>query len=435
MRLIRLLKNDLAKESKQWVDEHIISEAQAEQICARYNADYHQAKSHSFAYNVLVGLAYLFIGLALITLLSANWEEIPRALRMACLIILTVGTHLLALKKYLANALSSATGLFLLANLFYGASIILIAQIYHLGEHMPDGVFWWALGCLPFGVLLNSTWLTLQALILSLIWFFLETGFGFYPTLFPIFIAASIYVLYRGQQSILLFLMTIFSIGCWIEFSLALLWSDHGYLDFHIEHVAISVSMFIFTYLLSIYLNIHHSVKAQDYGAVLAIWSLRFGLIVMLIMSFEDSWKELISEDWQHQANALIVIAIFTIATLYLAYITQKVITSACILVFYLCTLVIVMTTSNVLYAQHLAILYNVMLIIAGIWLIILGIQRGISHYYFLGITTILVTAFIRYIDLIGDYIGGAILFMVFAVLLLGTAKYWKHKKAGEALS
>ena len=35
------------------------------------------------------------------------------------------------------------TGLFFLGNLFYGASIILVAQIYHLGEHMPDGVFWW----------------------------------------------------------------------------------------------------------------------------------------------------------------------------------------------------------------------------------------------------------------------------------------------------
>ena len=39
-----------------------------------------------------------------------------------------------------------ATGLFFLGNIFYGASIILIAQIYHLGEYMPDGVFWWDTG-------------------------------------------------------------------------------------------------------------------------------------------------------------------------------------------------------------------------------------------------------------------------------------------------
>lgn len=67
------------------------------------------------------------------------------------------------------------------------------------------------------------------------------------------------------------------------------------------------------------------------------------------------------------------------------------------------------------------------MLIAVGIWLIIRGIHSGISHYFFLGVTAILLTAFMRYIDLIGDYIGGAVLFMVFAVLLLGAAKYWKR--------
>lgn len=434
MRLIRLLKNDLAKESKQWVDEQIISEVQAEQICLRYGANYHQAKNHSFAYNLLVGLAYLFIGLALITLLGANWEEIPRGLRMASLLILTLGTHALALQKYRANSLSSSIGLFLLGNFFYGASIILIAQIYHLGEHMPDGVFWWALACLPIGVLLSSIWITLQALLVAIIWFFLEVNLGFFPSLFPLFILAAVYVLYRGPQSILLFLVTIFSIACWLEYSLAWLWNDLNYFDFHIEHIAVSISMFILAYLFSHYLALQNSVKAKDYGAVLAIWSLRFGLIVMLIMSFEDAWKELIREDWNHHFIALVIIAIFSMATLYLAYITKKVIVTSCILVFFFSTLIMVINTNNILYSQHLAILYNVMLISTGIYLIILGIQRGISHYYFVGVITILITAFVRYFDLIGDYIGGAILFMVFAGLLLGTAKYWKLKQLSEPL-
>jgi hypothetical protein len=32
----------------------------------------------------------------------------------------------------------------------------------------------------------------------------------------------------------------------------------------------------------------------------------------------------------------------------------------------------------------------------------------------------------LRYIDLVGDYIGAAILFAVFAVILLVSARYWK---------
>ena len=40
--------------------------------------------------------------------------------------------------------------------------------------------------------------------------------------------------------------------------------------------------------------------------------------------------------------------------------------------------------------------------------------------------------ALMRYIDLIGEYIGGAILFMSLAALLLGAAKYWRTQQVKE---
>ena len=65
----------------------------------------------------------------------------------------------------------------------------------------------------------------------------------------------------------------------------------------------------------------------------------------------------------------------------------------------------------------------NVALVAAGIWLIVRGTLGGVSHYFFLGVTVILLTAFMRYVDLIGDYVGGALLFMLLAALLLGAAR------------
>ena len=41
MRLIRLLKNDIAREAEEWVDDKIITQEQAENICTRYDVDYH----------------------------------------------------------------------------------------------------------------------------------------------------------------------------------------------------------------------------------------------------------------------------------------------------------------------------------------------------------------------------------------------------------
>lgn len=435
MRLIRLLKRDIAREAAEWVGEEIISEAQAETICQRYDIDYHQTKNRSFTYAILVGLASLFVGLSLITLIGGNWEDIPRAVRMWSLILLTMATQGFALRKHVTGHQTAAGGIFLLGNLFYGASIILIAQIYHLGEHMPDGVFWWALGCLPIGVLLSSPWLTLQSSVLALIWFFMEVEMGFYPALFPLFIAGALLVLYRGRQSVLLFLTAVASIGCWIEYSLAELWRDGRHFDFHAEHVAVSTALFICAYVFSHWLAQRESVVAKDYGAVLAVWSLRFGLIFMLVMSFAEPWRELIRADWNQQLSMLVLVLSLSAISIALAYRVRKLYTVLCLLPFYLLSLVGVILSSDTSNAVYFQVTYNLVLIAMGIWLIVRGIHSGISHYFFLGVTAILLTAFMRYVDLIGDYIGGALLFMVFAVLLLGAAKYWKrHQAQGGAV-
>lgn len=435
MRLIRLLKNDLAREAAEWVEEGLISESQAEEICRRYQVDYHGAKSRSFGYNVLVGLGYLFIGLAIITLLGANWEEIPRALRMVGLIALTVTTQALALWRYRGGDRSGGVGLFLLGNLFFGASIILIAQIYHLGEHMPDGVFWWALGCLPFALLTRSPWLALQANLLALVWFFLQISLGFYPALFPLFVLTSLFVLWRGRPSIVLLLVTLASIGFWVEYSLAALWRDDDsffLFDFHAENLAVAAGLFVLLFSFSQWLAGRAAVMAKDYAAVISVWCLRFALLLMLVMSFADPWEELLDADWRHLPSMWLVLALLAAPTLWLGWRAGRRRTAAAALAALWAPLLAVILSRNPEHAVQFQVVANFALIGSGIWLIVRGIHSGISHYFFLGVAAILVTAFLRYLDLIGDYIGGAVIFAVFAALLLGAARYWKRHRAGE---
>lgn len=433
MRLIRLLKKDLAKEISTWVDKELISADQAESICRLYDVDYDSIQSRSTGYRLLVSLGYLFIGLAVITLLGANWDEIPRALRMAGLLTLTVGTHGFALKFYLTKKESSATGLFMLGNLFYGASIILISQIYHLGEHMSDGVFWWALGSLPLGVLLLNPWLTLFSCLLALLWFFIEYSMGFFPTLFPLFIAAALYVLNKGRSSTPLFLTAVASVGLWIEASLAEAWAGerHG-LDLHAEHFIVSVALFIFAYAFSHWLHARESGKSKDYGVLLSLWALRFGLIAMLVMSYEEPWNELIGSDWSYQASMWQIVTALLGASLWFGWKTKKLQTLVPITAFCSLSMIAVVLSDGSGNAIYFQVLYNVALVGSGIWLIMRGIHSGISHYFFLGIATIILTAFMRYLDLIGEYIGGAILFIALAALLLGAARYWKAQQIKE---
>ena len=63
--------------------------------------------------------------------------------------------------------------------------------------------------------------------------------------------------------------------------------------------------------------------------------------------------------------------------------------------------------------------------------------EGRVGHYFFVGIATVLLTGFLRYVDLIGDYIGGSVLFIVMALVLLGAARLWKHlkqEKTGQSL-
>ncbi len=434
MRLIRLLKRDLAKEISTWVDKDLISTEQARSICRLYDVDFGSTQNHSAGYRLLVSLGYLFIGLAVITVLGANWDEIPRGLRMGGLLAITAGVHGLAFKSYLGGKETSATGLFLLGNLFYGASIILIAQIYHLGEHMPDGVFWWALGSLPFGVLLRNSWLTLFSCLLALLWFFLEYNLGFFPALFPLFVVAAVYVLIKGPPSTLLFLTAVVSVGLWVEAALSAAWAGERHrLELHAEHFLVCVALFVFAYALSHWLHARDSGKAKDYGVLLSLWPLRFGLVAMLVLSYEDPWKDLLDSGWAHQISMWQVVTVLFGAALWLGWKTEKLQTLAPIATFCMLSMIATVLSGDPAYAVYFQVVYNIALVGSGTWLILRGHQGGISHYFFLGVVTILLTAFMRYIDLIGEYVGGAILFMVLAALVLGAARYWRIQHIKEA--
>jgi hypothetical protein len=427
MRLIRLLKNDIAREAEEWVGDQIISQDQAEQICSRYGVDYQQINSRSFGYNLLIGLGYLFMGLAVITLLSANWDDIPRSLRMGGLVAATMVIQGLALWKYNSGHLAAGVNGFLFGNLLFGASLILTAQIYHLGEQMSGQIFWWALGCLPIALLTNSRAIALQTLALAVVWFLVEVNMGFYPALFPVFLVAAVIVLLRGAPSILLLLSVVGSLGLWLEYSLAQLWRDTRHFDFQVEHVAVSVALCIGIYALSHWLRRRDSVVTKDYASVLAMWSLRFGLVFMLVLGFEAPWEEMIEANWEHSLSMGTIVLLLSIGALLLVAKTDSLKIIAAFLVALMVTLLAVANSGNIEHAVYFQIVSNVALVLAGVALIVLGINNGISHYFFLGVAAILLTGLMRYADLVGDYIGGAILFMVFAAILLGAAKYWRY--------
>lgn len=434
MRLIRLLKYDLAREATTWASDGLISTSQAEAICLRYGVDYHNLSRRSLGYHVLVGLGCLFIGLAVITLLSANWDQIPRTVRMGGLLLATFGVNLFGLYKFKREQTTAAIGWFFLGGLFYGASIMLIAQIFHIDEHYPNGIFWWAMGVLPLGILLNSALLMTLALCLAFIWFFVESGLGFYPVLFPLFLAATAWFLGRGGQSKILFLALIAGLVIWAEYTLSWFIGHGAGFQPGPENVALGIGLFLALHGLAAWLSSRKDHVAADYGALLGLWVLRFGLITLFVFSFRFPWRAMIEANWLLPGATLVISLFLCVLALWAAYRARaSLLSTAVFSLLFVVGISAVMTVENRLFDVVFQIIGNIVLVGAGIWLIVFGIRDNISHYFYIGVMAILGTGLLRYIDLVGDYVGAAILFAVLAAVLLFAAKFWKshHAAAG----
>lgn len=430
MRLLSLFKHDLAEESKVWVEEGLIQRSQAEAICKKYDVNYDATERKSFGYLALLALGYLFIGIAVILLISSNWDDIPRAVRMAVLVGITAGVHFFGLYSY-EQSPQKGTVLFFLGSLLYGASIILIAQMYHLGEHMPDGVFWWAVGILPFVWLSKSNWLMMLPLALSALWFGMEQDMGFYQVGFIFFILFAFYGAFKWQSNMLAFIASIISAVYWIE------GTAYGVFRLDIEELwIIAAGIIVGLYGIAVFLAQNKSPRYQAYSALLQPWCLRFIIFTTFLLTFKFTWRSLITYDHAFTLPAVgIGLVAASIGFAFSLY-KKRVMPVAAWFALFSITVLTAFLAKGGLSPMIMTIIFNIVFIGIAVYLIIEGVDKGITHYFFLGVLSVLAIAFARYISLIGDYIGSAILFMVLAGVLLAAAKYWRKQqiKQGEAV-
>ena len=58
------------------------------------------------------------------------------------------------------------------------------------------------------------------------------------------------------------------------------------------------------------------------------------------------------------------------------------------------------------------------------------GLLEGEGGLYVTGLVAILILALLRYLDLIGGYLGAAGLFLGMAALLFVAGRYWRRREA-----
>lgn len=161
------LERDLVR----WREQGWITDAGAEGIRRDL-----ASTDHISLPTTLAILGAVLIGFAAMTFVAANWQDMPRIARLALLIAGLWGCYGLAgwlmarSFEYFAHAaVLAGVGVF-------GASIMLIAQMYHIDGNPPEAVLTWAAGALLAGVLLRSNPALALAMLLVGLWSAWQTG-------------------------------------------------------------------------------------------------------------------------------------------------------------------------------------------------------------------------------------------------------------------
>jgi len=286
-------------------------------------------------------------------------------------------------------------------------------------------------------LLLACPLLALLSVVLALVWFFIDMQLGYFAPGLLGFLALGAYVLCVGRRSVLLLLAVFAGAGLFIETALSAWFLDGAYyrFQFHAEHWPVGAAYILFVFAFSQWLNAQASNTARDYGAVLSLWALRFALLVAFILSYQLPWEEAIKATWSAQSVLWTAVGGLCGAALLCAWRAGCLRVVAALALGLVAMVAAIASSDNTYHAFAWQVLANLAVVALGIGLIRRGVHHGESHAFFLGVATVLLLALLRYADLIGDYIGTAVLFVVIAVVLLGAARFWQSRQAtgGEA--
>ncbi|MFX4262339.1 DUF2157 domain-containing protein [Pelotomaculum propionicicum] len=152
----------LLKETKRWVSSGIITVDQADRIIRLYPAE-----NKNRLISVLLLLGSILLGTGVILFFASNWQYIPKWGKISIVIIPLVLFYLSAQLTH-ENYPRLSQALTLLGCIMFGSGIWLVAQIFHISAHFPNGMLFWLLGVLPVAHILKEELpLGLSALLLA----------------------------------------------------------------------------------------------------------------------------------------------------------------------------------------------------------------------------------------------------------------------------
>lgn len=434
----------LLAELGHWKDNGLLSADLVEQILAGYETTAESGKRKlATASFVLMGIAGTFIGLAVLLSISYNWEALPRASKLALIFGSITATNALAfalLFRWQAPILAEVA--FFVGCLFFGAGIWLVAQVFHIDAHYPDGLWWWAVGVLPFALLLDSLLLhALYAALLAgwagmecanfhhLFWFRGILPNGAY-SLLPLAAVGFLWCYAKGKV-----------LGLWLYVPLATWWMFLQAIAWGFENEAALYLLALGAFLLIVG-ELHP--RGSPASAPYHLGGLALAGGTLIPLSYLRSFKSLIIEGVSERLIYLVgaVLILSTSAILLLLRFRRRLLVDdspttvwldfgrkiGLPLVLLVSALVLPMWILLVDEPVGPTVLANVLMLLVALWQLRIGLRDERFFTFATGVLYFLLWAMLRYFDLFGDYggmLGGALMFLLCGIALFGLAWFW----------
>ena len=167
----RAYLNRLRKELPDWIEQGWVTPAGETAIIGE--AEARAAQGIRVIPMALAVIGALTLGAGVILFFAANWDEMPKIVKLIVLFGSMWIAYAIAGVGLSRSARASgviAHAMLLLGVILFGANIHLIAQIYHIDAHYPNGVLMWSLGALVLVWAVPSQPAAVAGLALATLW-------------------------------------------------------------------------------------------------------------------------------------------------------------------------------------------------------------------------------------------------------------------------
>ena len=378
----RKFYQQLQTELKTWKQNGTVTQEQADAILGQYVV---VSPLYGRLIVILVTLGAILAGAGVIILVSANWQEIPRLVKMGLALVLVAAVYYFGYwLKYLKSYPRAGGAIIFVGAMVFGASLFLIGQQYHMPIDDPRLLGWWFVGVIPVAYFTRSKAVLTLSILAAL------GGLG-YKT------------------------------GDWLQ----------GIND--VQYAFLAFYLLLGAGLYSIGAVHARYPRLKYYTPRYQIFGLIVLLLVMYILSFRDLFNGSTLAAWNFSSLPLVFVIVFHIAavvavggalwSLALDYNRKQV--SGTRSSDLAGIIVVAVISYFALFLPFLSpvsytIIFNIALLAAILGLIFLGYFQGTSHLVNIGLVFFGLMVIGRYFDLTWDLLPRSAFFIAGGLLLLG---------------